>query len=74
MQKVVGSSPIIRFALLRPRYRRCLMTTFVWVIGCPRSGTTFLTRVLGMNTDLMFDEPETQPGYERYKARLVAIP
>jgi hypothetical protein len=43
------------------------MTTFVWVIGCPRSGTTFLTRLLGMNTDLMFDEPETLPMYERYK-------
>jgi hypothetical protein len=43
------------------------MTTFVWVIGSPRSGTTFLTRLIGRNTDLMFDEPETDPMYERYR-------
>lgn len=43
------------------------MTKFIWVIGCPRSGTTFLTQVVGANTDLMFDEPESSPMYERYK-------
>jgi hypothetical protein len=42
------------------------MPTFVWVIGCPRSGTTFLTRLIGENADLVFDEP-SDPKYERFK-------
>ncbi len=40
-------------------------TTYLWVIGCPRSGTTYLTRLLGDNADLMLNEPNKIPMYAR---------
>jgi hypothetical protein len=33
------------------------MTSFIWVIGAPRSGTTALTEYLGNYTDLSYMEP-----------------
>ena len=29
----------------------------IWVIGCPRSGTTFLTNLIGQHTKYCFNEP-----------------
>ena len=40
-------------------------TTYIWVVGCPRSGTTFLTNLIGQNCDLMYDEPGHDPALRR---------
>jgi hypothetical protein len=29
----------------------------VWIVGSPRSGTTYLTNLIGLNTDCCFNEP-----------------
>ena len=40
-------------------------TTFVWVVGCPRSGTTFLTDLIGQNCDRVYNEPGKDPTLAR---------
>jgi hypothetical protein len=32
----------------------------IWVVGCPRSGTSFLTEIIGKKTDYCFNEPWTK--------------
>lgn len=35
---------------------------YIWVVGCPRSGTTFLTNYIGQYTERIYNEPwETYP-------------
>ena len=40
-------------------------TTFIWVVGSPRSGTTFLTDLIGRNCDYVFNEPGDDPRLRR---------
>jgi hypothetical protein len=40
---------------------------YIWVIGCPRSGTTFLTDYIGKHTDLIYNEPFATHPIEEYK-------
>ncbi|EED34440.1 Phytanoyl-CoA dioxygenase family protein [Luminiphilus syltensis NOR5-1B] len=40
---------------------------FIWIVGSPRSGTTFLTRLIGDNCDLTYDEPGDIPHLQRGK-------
>lgn len=46
----------------RGKQKNCL---HIWVVGSPRSGTTYLTKLVGANTDLMFNEPSKIPMYSR---------
>lgn len=71
MQADPFETPIPLWSKLQGRLRG---TVHLWVIGSPRSGTTYLSHCLGQNTDLSLIEPNELPMYERGKVEQWRFP
>ena len=71
MQKDPFEAKIAWWSRLQGRLRG---TIHLWVIGSPRSGTTYLAHCLGLNTDLSLVEPNELPLYERGKVEQWRFP
>lgn len=71
MQADPFTTPIPFWSKVQGRLRG---TVHLWVIGSPRSGTTYLAHCLGLNTDLSLIEPNELPLYARGKVEQWRFP